>query len=413
MDASAHPLNLFQRLMRQWDHLHPYNAAQILKLTGQADPARLRQTWQETLSTLQLVPSNSFTILATDHSLTNFLSNQLNTPFANTESPFRPFLLQQNDHHYAGVIYHHYAADSVSIRMLLREWLLHTHAPDLARHAPFKHATRGYHSPLGPDRANWSPGGALLSTLRWAARNRHVARVDHKGYADFTCRFDLHDLGPDLLAPLLTYTRRHRATLNDLFLAVTAQVCDRHVPIHKSLRRPNLALGTIVDLRPYARCDLSDTFGLHLGFTSTTCTPPDLANFPQLLQAIARQSKSDKQTRVPLFSPIRMLAGLAVGKIYHPKKLIEFYRKRLPLAGGISNINLNRAWPAKFHPHPLLDYIRVSPTGPMMPAVFTPTTLGQNLNLGLTYRPSLIPPDRAQQMAEHFVNRLRLLAEQV
>jgi len=401
---SPGPLNLFQRLMRQWDHLHPYNAAQILKLTGQANPIHLQQSWHETLTTLRLNPTNDVAILPPDHSLTEFLSTQLNLPFSHTPSPFPPFLLPQNDHHYAGIVYHHFAADSVSIRMLLREWFLRTHAPDHARHAPFRHAAHGYNSPLGPDRANWSPGGAILSTLRWAARNRHVARVENKkAFADFNCRFSLHDLGPDLVTPLLACARRHRATLNDLFLAVTAQVCDRHVPIRKSPRRPNLALGTIVDLRPYARCDLSDTFGLHLGFTSTTCTPHDLANFPQLLRAIAKQSKFDKQTRVPLFSPIRMLAGLAVGKLYRHKKLVEFYRKRLPLAGGISNINLNRAWPAKFHPHPLLDYIRVSPTGPMMPVVFTPTTLGQNLNLGLTYRPSLIPEDRAQQMATDFI----------
>jgi len=89
------------------------------------------------------------------------------------------------------------------------------------------------------------------------------------------------------------------------------------------------------------------------------------------LQSIAAQSQFDKRVRVPLFSPLRMLAGLAVGRIYSRKKVIEFYRKRVPLAGGISNVNLNRSWPVEFHPDPLLDYIRVSPTGPMMPLVLS------------------------------------------
>ena len=118
----------------------------------------------------------------------------------------------------------------------------------------------------------------------------------------------------------------------------------------------------------------------------------------------------DKQSRVPLFSPLRMLAALAVGKVYRPKNLIEFYRKRLPLAGGISNVNLNRSWPAEFHPTPLLEYIRASPTGPMMPLVFTPTTLGDRLHFGLTYRPSLIAPPIADQMAAYFTQRLTTLA---
>jgi hypothetical protein len=46
----------------------------------------------------------------------------------------------------------------------------------------------------------------------------------------------------------------------------------------------------------------------------------------------------------------------------------------------------------------------------MMPLVFTPTTLGRHLHVGLTYRPSVIDPDRACRMANHFVERLRLLA---
>jgi hypothetical protein len=253
-------------------------------------------------------------------------------------------------------------------------------------------------------------GSGLLSSLRWAARNRRVARVEQKGYDDFNCRFALHDVGAELVAPLLAYARRNDATLNDLFLAVAAEVCDRFVPVKKTSRRPDLALGTIVDLRPYSREDLSDTFGLFLGFTSTICRPGDLAAFPRLLRSIAAQSQFDKRARVPLFSPLRMLAGLAVGKVYSRKKAIEFYRKRVPLAGGISNVNLNRSWPVEFHPYPLLDYVRVSPTGPMMPLVFTPTTLGDRLNLGFTYRPSVISVEKAEDAAAFFIQRLRALA---
>jgi hypothetical protein len=88
------------------------------------------------------------------------------------------------------------------------------------------------------------------------------------------------------------------------------------------------------------------------------------------------------------------------------EKIINFYRKRIPLAGGISNVNLNQDWPQTYHPHPLMQYIRVSPTGPMMPLVFTTTTLGDKLNFGLTYRDAVIPVERAQQIAAHFKDRL-------
>jgi hypothetical protein len=346
--------------------------------------------------------------VSTEQSLTDFISDQLNLPFDRAGSPFRPFLCDGGDHHYAGVVYHHYAADSVSIRTVLREWFFRLHQPALARTVPLRRAA--YNPIFGPAAANWSVFDGVLSSARWAARNARVARVHHTGRHDFHTRFSLHDLGPGLVTPLLACARRHNATLNDLFLAAAAQTCARHAPIKRSVRRPDLALGTIVDLRPYATRDLSDTFGLFLGFTSTVCRPRDFHDFPTLLRAVAAQSREQKRTRVPLFSPLRMAPGLVVGKVYGPKTLTEFYRKRVPLAGGISNVNLNRDWPARFHPNPLLDYLRVSPTGPMMPLVFTPTTLGQHLHFGLTYRTGLIADERAREIAAFFGDRVRALA---
>ena len=78
----------------------------------------------------------------------------------------------------------------------------------------------------------------------------------------------------------------------------------------------------------------------------------------------------------------------------------------LPLAGGVSNVNLNGSWASEYHPAPLLDYVRVSPSGPMMPLVFTPTTLGSRLNFGLTCRTSVVPPERAEEMSRMFIDRL-------
>jgi hypothetical protein len=432
------PLNMFQRLVLQWDRLHPYNAAQVLKLAGTADPARIAAAWQSTLTTLglgrielngrrfhhqtlngelqrypvQLVPSTA--------PLSTFVTEQLNRPFDDAaEPPFRPFVLQQDGFYYLGVVYHHWVADSVSIRLLLREWFFRLYFPQRARKTPLRHPHGGYWSVLGSHRSNWDLYDGFLSSVRWSSRNRRVARVEHPGHSDFACQFALHEVGTGLIAPLLAFARQHHATLNDLFLAVAAEICQQFVPLRKTPRRTDLALGTIVDLRPYAGQDLSDTFGLFLGFTSTLCRPADLAHFPRLLAAIARQSRMHKASGVALSSPVRMLAGYTVGRFYKPKKIVEFYRKRVPLAGGISNVNLNRTWAAEFHDDsrqpddarkPLLDYVRVSPTGPMMPLVFTPTTLGDHLHVGVTYRPSLIAPERACEMAKQFTQRLRTLA---
>jgi hypothetical protein len=423
------PLNVFQRLVLQWERIHPYNAAQVLRLSGRADAAALTGAWQETLNALSLgrvqrrgtrfaheaingeLERYPVQILPAGTSLCQFLSGELNRAFDDAgEPPFRPFVLEGDGHHFVGIVYHHWVADSVSIRILLREWFFRIYCPERARTTPLRQPEGGYWSLFGPGPTGWGVGEGFLSSVRWSSRNRRVARVEHPGFKDFNVRFSLHEVGGGLIGPLIAYARRNDATLNDVFLAVVADVCHRYVPLRRTPRRTDLALGTIVDLRPYARRDLSDTFGLFLGFTSTICRPGDLGDFSKLLRTVSSQSKLHKRTGVPLSSPVRMFAGLAVGKMLSQEKVVEFYRKRVPLAGGISNVNLNRTWAAEFHPSPLEDYVRVSPTGPMMPLVFTPTTLGQHLHVGLTFRPSVIEPGQACRMAGHFVERLRVLA---
>lgn len=108
---------------------------------------------------------------------------------------------------------------------------------------------------------------------------------------------------------------------------------------------------------------------------------------------------------------VRMFAALVTAKLMPPKRLLEFYRKRFAMAAGISNVNLNADWPGRFHPHPLLDYVRVSPAGPWMPLVFTPTTLGDGLNIGITSRRSVLDPQRVGALAAEFVDRLQRFAE--
>jgi hypothetical protein len=90
--------------------------------------------------------------------------------------------------------------------------------------------------------------------------------------------------------------------------------------------------------------------------------------------------------------------------------LREFYRKRFPLAGGVSNVSLSGTWAEAAKPSPLREYLRVSPTGPFMPVVMTPTTLGGRLHLGVTTRADLLDDGRADALARRFLEELARLA---
>ena len=167
----------------------------------------------------------------------------------------------------------------------------------------------------------------------------------------------------------------------------------------------------IVDLRARSRRDMSRVFGLFLGFANVICRREDLREWPRLVRQIARQTRIHKQTDSPQASAVWMFAALAAARFVPIHKTFRFYRKHMPLAAGISNVNLNRTWAAAYHPSPILQYIRVSPTGPMVPLVFTLTTLGEDLSLGLTYRSTLFSDELAQKIAATFLSRFAQLAE--
>ncbi len=54
-------------------------------------------------------------------------------------------------------------------------------------------------------------------------------------------------------------------------LTALLETVRRHVPLQPRQNRRDVAVGCIVNLRPYAVRNLSNTFGLFLGFTSIVC----------------------------------------------------------------------------------------------------------------------------------------------
>ena len=422
-DLQPIPLNIFQRLTRQWDQLHPYNAAQSMHLDGNADIGRIEEAWRSALTELGLGPvrcngGNYFYSTAKDlhqsvHvpspalSVDAYLTAEMNRPFTADEgTPFRPFVLTESGSHFLGVVYHHWIADSVSIRSLLREWFLRLYQPERAQRIPFKQPTAGYWRLFGPDAANWDLGTNVLDVFRWSSRLKLARRVENRSFPDLKTQFTLHRLPDGLVDRLLPVARAAGATLNDLFLAAMARACDRYVVAPPARRRTDLALGVIVDLRASAPDMLADTFGLFLGFTSVLCGIEHLRDWDRLLAHLTQQNRQNKRNTSAQTSMLRILGGSIAGRLLSRRGVLEFYRKRIALAAGISNVNLNRTWVADYHPSPILDYIRVSPTGPMLPVVFTPSTLGNRLHFGLTHRVSVLPEDIAAQCADTFAHML-------
>jgi hypothetical protein len=55
------------------------------------------------------------------------------------------------------------------------------------------------------------------------------------------------------------------------------------------------------------------------------------------------------------------------------------------------------------------DYIRISPTGPLIPLVFTLTTIRERLSLCVTFRTTAFSEGEVARIADDFVRRLAAL----
>lgn len=421
--------NIFQSLVRQWESLHPYNGGQLLHVRG-APPPDIDEQWVRTLSALQIgqpkCGRTTYTMAAPDRAksqlqhlppgsnLNDFLSSSLNAPFAPDDPVLRPFILPGERSFYMGLSYQHWAADSVGVRMVLNDWFERAVLKHPGRPTPLKRPMSGYRQLFGPEELGgplgWSLVGRLLDSARQSARMKRVRRVEAAKSGSQDVAFSLHHTRPGTIRRIVTFARANDAKVNDVLLAALAVAVARHGPLESKPHRQDLAMGTIADLRSLAADDLSNTFGLYLGFTTAFLRPAETTSLSAALRPLAVQHAIARATQAAPASMIRMAAGLAAHRLLRsPRSILTFYRKRMPLSAGISNVNLSTDPLARHHPDIILDFIRVSPTGPLMPLVISASTLHDSFQFGLTCRTALVSPEAAFQIASTVVTQLESL----
>jgi hypothetical protein len=425
-------LNVFQKLVLRWERLHPYNGAQVLRLRG-GIPSDLSEVWDRTLSELGLAEfgregreyrfsqgaggaKHQADVRGRGSSLEAALTEELNRPFAEGPSFDHPLRLiavpAEDDSYYLALCYRHFVADSVAVRMVLRAVFERLYwspaaAGSQAGAAALRLPGRGYWRLFGPrllgGGQDWSLAGAMVRATRQVVQMKRVQRVETRS-ADRAVAYSSHPMPEGTIDRVLDYARSHGMRVNDVLLGAIGLALRAHGPTTETSRRKGLALGSIVDLRPLAEpsAGLVDTFGLFLGFTTAILGPEELTGIDEAAGSLARQHARHRSEGAAGASFVRMAAALVAHGLYPSKASIsEWYRKRVPLAAGISNVNLRGEWPQRHWPGVLREYHRVSPTGPMMPLVLSATTLGTSLHLGLTRRTTLVTAEQAGAIVEH------------
>ena len=230
---------------------------------------------------------------------------------------------------------------------------------------------------------------------------------------DFFCDFHHMQLPEGLIDSIRECGKKSGASVNDQFLAAAMQTLgnytaeDRKKACRRFLRpkRDRVGLSVAVDIRPFANESLNDRFGFFLSYFNVLLENPEAVPLSELAARIAAITKLMKTSRHPLrfFQSFKMV-NLFWDYYRQPRQRALMLHRAAPLLGGISNVNLTDSWIGR--DGRVLDYLRVSPTGPLLPIVFALTTIGKRLSLCVTHRNAAFSAEQGAEIRADFVRRL-------
>jgi NRPS condensation-like uncharacterized protein len=396
--------------MRRWAALGPYNAGHVMRVTGAADLEGWRAAIMAVLREAGFENRENFSIALSPHDLEATIAKELNTPFAVGDCPLRAFVISnEDDSHFLGVIFDHWFADSYSMRLLMERFFVSYQWRDSDHAASqIRFATGEADDVFGKSKNVFGGVAALLACVRSYVRHRRAHRVKLSNPLDFRADFFLIEFPEGVIDRVRAVARNSDATVNDVFLAAIAQVLGaRTADVRSRSRRNRLGLATAVDLRPMAKRALDGAFGFFLSYFTVVLERPEEIPLAELAAEIARETSAIKAKA----EPIRFILGLRIMRMIWDilrgaRRKAQLFPKALPLIGGISNVNLTGSWMdqkdlAGSGPR-VIDYVRISPVGPLLPLVFTLSTIGDRLSLGVTYRTTAFSRDEAEQIAKDF-----------
>lgn len=426
--------------MRRWNELAPYSAGQVMQVTGSGEMERWRAAAESVVMELGLgkpsVSANGRQVtfqpapfVAVDRAagdLEKYFTEELNRPFGAEESPLRFFLMAGPERpgagptHYFGVIYDHWIADSRAMRDLMHRIFLRYQQlganglPGLTLETPeFCALFGGRMGRLKGLTAFWESAKDLV-------RHRRAFRINLRDPLDFTSCVIYRRFPTGVINRVHQWAKAHGASVNDAFLAVLGQTMGQYTADERykkrkrlfHLQRSQVGLGTIVDIRDAASQSLDGVFGLYLSGYTVVLEKPENDEAGQLVRRVNACTRRIKGC----FMTVRGVAALAMAERWwgfyrKPKGRALLFHKNVPTVAGISNVNMSQSWVDRSEGSggngpEVLDYLRVSPTGPLLPLVFTLTTIGEQLSLCVTYRTTAFTAEQAEGLVADFMRRL-------
>lgn len=423
-------LNAMQRVMYNWSSLHPYNAIHTYKLAGPLNVKRLREAIGETYAQLGLgrvhIASDGLGYrheadLAPEICVvpggedagrrwTTHLARELNQPFERPVCrPLRFSALNAGPKaHYISATYDHWVADSVAARLLLRHVLGRYCDLEIPENRePLDLYPGTYREVFSHRLRPLDLAAATLRSLKLWNRNRSARQVAYSSAAQMAVSCELYSTAHGTVPHLREFARAHGATVHDVILAALGRALAEFLPRRTGRNQSrHLTLGSIVDTRGDARADLRQAFGAFLSYYLVQCAPAPAASLAALTRYIASITSPIKAGHRYLDSLVNMKLINALWPHLPENIQGNFMRRALPMTAGVSNVFLREPWIERNRDR-ILGYSRCSPTGPMLPLVLAPTTLGEQMNIGVTYRITGFSQARIDGIMEMFLDQIQ------
>ena len=149
---------------------------------------------------------------------------------------------------------------------------------------------------------------------------------------------------------------------------------------------------------------MSGLFGVCINDAVVPVDRPD-AGFRDVLAQIAPQTRRLRSSRGTKQPSWRFLSVKYLWPFLRVPHCEASYRKVFPLCAGISTVTVDPSLFGKAMQH-VRRYVRACPPGPAMPMVLSPTVAGQQLELGLVFRPACVDRAKAEALLERIVELL-------
>ena len=418
-----------QKSMLQWNRMHPYSAVHVVQLQGPLDNTRLRDCIDNFLAMRGLTclrldgerfafqyenggaPCDIRTIACDDGPwaiLMAEIERQLNLPFpdAQTFNPFRFLVVPAGDSFFLGVVYFHPAADAESVVWLLRDIAASYLRIDMPRTNDGFQRYPDYRAHMFRCHSK-AMARKVLNLPAQVTNLRRSHRAPCRDANNMTNGFLCYSLQAEDLRALVVASKSWKVTVNDLLMAMLMKAISPFSAERAQARkRRKISLGCIVNLRKDLGVDSRGVFGVFLGSFLVTHEVPVGITLRNLATEIACQTESIKRHKLYLAAPLEMEFARFMLKFFSPVRQKKFYAKHYPLWGGITNLNLNSVWDPINQRAPL-DYFRGVSTGPVTPLVLSVTTIGERMNLGVSYRVAVFSSHDVQNLQCRFREHLK------